>query len=834
MSSFAGVESDIAFSSETCGLCANRCLLTVAAAGGVKTGWGMKCGREYAARRPRKERATAMQRRFEAVGRELDGLPGSDARSGVTVTLLDGLYQREYNPLWKLFLRRLGFSVRVVPPSPAALRLGKGAVNSDFCAPMIMAHGLALAAVREGADAIFFPALVSEREEGTGGAALFREKTSDSYFCYYSQYLPTVLSGLTEGGVREKLIAPLVKWNGRSDGEIAAEIHAALAGRFPDLAPEETAAAYAFASAAFARARAAYRKRLPPPAPGAIRLVVLGRPYAVFDPDLSLSIPARLEELGAEVYWQGEIDPGDGRAEDEAPVPYLDRMHWKYGREILRALAYAVRTPGVFPVFLSCFRCSPDSFLLSYAQEMMKESGKPFLFLGLDELASGVGYDTRVEAAFHSFRNYLAGEGRTGNAPPDSAAKKASRSERGESSQTADTFVPGDLVLIPNVSRLIGRFWAACFEAAGFRAEVLDTGPEALNTGYAYVHGGECLPVAAIVGGMVRKCRELIPEPGRIALYLPTLCMACNFPQFPIIARNAAREAGFPGLKVPLVNSMAQGDHLPGNLPLKLFEAGVIASLLYKIYFRLKPYEKTAGAADAALARAEELVAAAFREGGEPRPTFAEAAALFRTVEADRGGRRRPRLAVLGDFYVKYNETVNRRLQELIMREGGELVIPSFTEMTFHFFDVDARERPEEARRLKVLRLFEQRYEKLAADLVGENAEPDWNECVAEFDARGLGHYLPGETSLNTARALYCLARKSVEAIVHINPMFCCPGVVSASLFKKISRDFGVPIVDIFYDGTGDPNRVLVPHLHYLSERGHGAHGGNGEHGEER
>ena len=167
------------------------------------------------------------------------------------------------------------------------------------------------------------------------------------------------------------------------------------------------------------------------------------------------------------------------------------------------------------------------------------------------------------------------------------------------------------------------------------------------------------------------------------------------------------------------------------------------------------------------------------------------------------------------------------------MREGGELVIPSFTEMTFHFFDVDARERPEEARRLKVLRLFEQRYEKLAADLVGENAEPDWNECVAEFDARGLGHYLPGETSLNTARALYCLARKSVEAIVHINPMFCCPGVVSASLFKKISRDFGVPIVDIFYDGTGDPNRVLVPHLHYLRERGHGAHGGNGEHGEE-
>jgi hypothetical protein len=55
-----------------------------------------------------------------------------------------------------------------------------------------------------------------------------------------------------------------------------------------------------------------------------------------------------------------------------------------------------------------------------------------------------------------------------------------------------------------------------------------------------------------------------------------------------------------------------------------------------------------------------------------------------------------------------------------------------------------------------------------------------------------------------------------VEAIVHVNPMFCCPGVVTASLFRKIGEDFGVPIVDIFYDGAANPNNILIPHLHYL------------------
>jgi hypothetical protein len=52
--------------------------------------------------------------------------------------------------------------------------------------------------------------------------------------------------------------------------------------------------------------------------------------------------------------------------------------------------------------------------------------------------------------------------------------------------------------------------------------------------------------------------------------------------------------------------------------------------------------------------------------------------------------------------------------------------------------------------------------------------------------------------------------------------MFCCPGVVSSALFRQLQAEFSVPIVDIFYDGTGEPNRVLVPQLAYLVERARG------------
>jgi len=83
----------------------------------------------------------------------------------------------------------------------------------------------------------------------------------------------------------------------------------------------------------------------------------------------------------------------------------------------------------------------------------------------------------------------------------------------------------------------------------------------------------------------------------------------------------------------------------------------------------------------------------------------------------------------------------------------------------------------------------------------------------------GFRHYIPGETSINVGRALHHLARHDVEAIVHVNPIFCCPGVVTASIYRRMQEEHGVPIIDLFYDGTGSPNRVLIPHLHYLTRR---------------
>jgi predicted nucleotide-binding protein (sugar kinase/HSP70/actin superfamily) len=295
--------------------------------------------------------------------------------------------------------------------------------------------------------------------------------------------------------------------------------------------------------------------------------------------------------------------------------------------------------------------------------------------------------------------------------------------------------------------------------------------------------------------------------------------MACNFPQFSILPDLAFDNAGLENLKIGLINNMAPGEIIGPALSMKMLEANIVGSILYKLYFRIKPYEVHAGQSDQILSHAKESLGEALRCGGDIKSTLQQIISEFKAVERDESGGRKPRIGIIGDLYVKYNEVVNQNVQHVVDELGGELIIPSLTEYPFHFYDADVRLFDDNPRPYKLLKTIEGRYEKLAEELIGEQKEPDFTECVELMEQYNIKHFIAGETSINIGRALYYLEHNLVDAILHINPIFCCPGVVTSSVYRKMQEDYGVPIIDIFYDGTGNPNRLLIPNLHYLVQK---------------
>ena len=804
-SSLASGDIESAMVREPCTLCSNECVLTVVRKDGRAAGWGMKCGRELEdKKRKRAARRPAVETRYMAAA--APAKPSAEPRG--TIGLVDALYHRDYNPLWRDLLVRLGFSVVLSRGGKPPLERGKSLAQSDFCAPMLLAHGAVRELADRGVDAIFVPSLVNDVEACCAEPTPFRSKKTDSYFCYYSQYAPTILGHVPALSLDGRLVAPLLALRSDSPEQIAARIHAALEPRFPGLEPGEVLHHFRAAWSSTLERRAALRSRRPEPVDGALQVVLCGRPYVVFERALHLGIPEQLEQLGVTLLWQDEL-AGDATAAD-ARHPLRELMHWSYGQRILDAAERVACTPNLFLIYLSCFRCSPDAFLVSYVRQIMEQHDKPFLVLQLDEHSSDVGYTTRIEAALRTFESHR-------RARPTQQPALQAGTAGGDGRPCA-----GDTVLIPYINRLMSTLWVECFRREGYHAEKLQNSEKIIHTGYRYANGGECMPAVAIAGGIIEHFAQHELDPSASFLYLPTVCMACNFPQFPPMIGMAVEAAGIHGLKIPPMSLLSPSETFPGLLGARLFESSIVASLVYKLHHRTKPYERRPGASAEALLAAEALLVHSLQEREGLRHAFARVVELFRAVELVDRGWRKPRIAILGDMYVKYNEVVNQGVAELIESLGGAIVIPSMTDMTCHFLDVDIRSGLERPTALRLLQSFERRYERMAADLLGEDAEPDWAECAALMADHGIPPEIAGETSVNVGRALHLLAHRRVDAIVHLNPMFCCPGVVSSALFRQLQAEFSVPIVDIFYDGTGEPNRVLVPQLAYLVERARG------------
>jgi predicted nucleotide-binding protein (sugar kinase/HSP70/actin superfamily) len=291
-------------------------------------------------------------------------------------------------------------------------------------------------------------------------------------------------------------------------------------------------------------------------------------------------------------------------------------------------------------------------------------------------------------------------------------------------------------------------------------------------------------------------------------------------PQFPIFADMAFRAAGIGGVKIGRINVMALVDSLPPMLAVKILEGYIVACTLYKLASRIRPYERVRGDTDKALEESEGLVRSAITSGGELRSPLGAAVELFRAVPRDESAGRKPRIALLGDLYVKYNAVVNEGIQSLVEELGGEIIVSYLSEYAAHLLDFGARRYGEDPRSYRMLRTIEGRYEKLAGDLIGDQPEPDFGDCVKLMEGYGISHYIAGETAISVGRALWYCTHGKVEAIVHVNPLFCCPGVVTASLFRRLQKDFGIPILDIFYDGAANSNAVLLPRLHYLRNPG--------------
>lgn len=361
---------------------------------------------------------------------------------------------------------------------------------------------------------------------------------------------------------------------------------------------------------------------------------------------------------------------------------------------------------------------------------------------------------------------------------------------------------------------------AAALRAYGQPAEVLAaTSPATLATGLEVGKGRECMFSLMIIGGFLHRARQADFDPERSALFFPSLSRKCVGINYSSLFRDALYSNGLDQVEILSPDSAnhyrGMGSH-PDVVRSLIWHGFIAIDLLIRLQHQRQPYELTPGATDLAYQRSLARVVAAIEtgEGSRVVAALAASASEFEAVPLDQSVRR-PRIGMLGDFYMLYNPYLYLNAVSQIEALGGEVEILRFAKF-FYFInwmrEQDARGQGNHQGALQIA--LENAYQhQVEADLVAtvrhlltdvNPLEPRATVTVADIQR----YYHIGIVNGGfTAGAAVDMAREGCAGLLHVVPFLCIGSIIAAALGNKVRTDLGqIPWLDIIFDAQGGTN----------------------------
>lgn len=370
-------------------------------------------------------------------------------------------------------------------------------------------------------------------------------------------------------------------------------------------------------------------------------------------------------------------------------------------------------------------------------------------------------------------------------------------------------------ILIPDMLPIHFRLIIAVFKKYGYNMVLLQNSARAVvDEGLKNVHNDTCYPALLVVGQFIDALKSGKYDPGRVALmisqtgggcrasnyiHLLRKALAADYPDIPVISLNFSGMEKSPGFKITL------------PILLKLLNAVLYGDLLMSLYNQCKPYEKTAGATDEALENMEKRLTAMIESGGfgKKKRNYKMIIDAFSKIE--RTGEQKPRVGIVGEIYVKYSPLANNHLEEFLISEGCEPVVPGLMDFVLYCTVNNVNDGriygfKNTMTRLsgilyKILLKESRKLNSVITEYGGFRAMDDFEELRKEADKLINQGVKMGEGWLITAE-MGCLAKTGTENIVCTQPFGCLPNhIVAKGMTRKVKEEYPFAnIVAIDYD----------------------------------
>ena len=373
-------------------------------------------------------------------------------------------------------------------------------------------------------------------------------------------------------------------------------------------------------------------------------------------------------------------------------------------------------------------------------------------------------------------------------------------------------------LLVPQMLPMHFAMLVRIMQTEGYKVEMLNTtGKSILDYGQKYVHNDACFPAILVIGQLIDAVKSGKYDPHKVALVITQTGGGCRASNYIHMLRKALEKADLAYVPVISVN-LSGLEHNPGfKLSLGFIRKAVFAvfygDLLMNVANQVRPYEVTAGDTDKAIEDCMDFLLSEMNEGRgmNHKSMIANFECIidrFKSIPV--AGEQKVRVGVVGEIYVKYSPLGNNNLEQFLLSEGAEPVVPGLTD--FIIFKIYNREVDVDIYGGKLakkaacasLRHYVEKCQRAMIDAMkrGGFRAPGTFQDLRQLIKGYLGEgNKMGEGWLLTAEMLE-LIHTGTPNIVCTQPFGCLPNhIVGKGMIRKLKDDYpNSNIVAIDYD----------------------------------
>lgn len=765
-----------------CKGCSNRCHLTMHRfASGEKFISGNRC--EFAVRslgRAKKDTVSFMDEKTALLFDRpvLENAP----RGVIGIPRVLNIY--EHYPFWHAFFTKLGFAVRLTPPSNREMASeGLETIPSQtLCYPAKLAHGHVARLAREGVDRIWLPSVAREGRPFPEGDA--------RYACPVVGGYPEVLQlNLQSTFPNVRLHTPFI------DLEREASVVRGTIESFPDLSSSEVKAAFAAGTDAIAdyrtKLRALGEERAALAHAHGIPLIVLaGHPYHV-DPLVNHGIPTLIASMGAEVVTEDSIAHLVTKSQ---PLSVVNQ--WTFHSRLYRAAEYAVEHADTEVVQLVSFGCGLDAVTSEQMKRLLEPEGKLYTLLKIDEGDAFGAARIRLRSLMAALDDRRRTEKR--RVIPIASIPSAHR----EAEPERPKLEKGSTLYIPQMAPLHFPILTAALGSIGYDVRLLsEVRPKALEYGLRYVNNDACYPAIVVIGQFLDAIASGEIDAEKPVLLLAQTCGPCRATNYPNLLRWALRDFGREDIPVYSLSAGAIDPlhALPVGMKgfLRLTHAVLLGDMIQRLTYSLRARELNKGDAEELRRKWTQIAIERVREG-----RYFGFADLLRDMTDDYLRvpvltHHMPRAGVVGEILLKYHPEANQHIVDEMIAQGVEPVVGDLSSFFLYclYDDVYRAERYGDSKvkalMAKTLIAWIESMRKDAAKILEGTPFPKPESLAAGLEhIRGVvsAGQQAGEGWLLTAEMMECL-HEGIPNVVCLQPFGCLPNHITGKGVMRSLRE---------------------------------------------